>query len=102
MRVLNVAKQPCVQDVGHAQRKLVVRARDGKRLWASQDCSFGETKHGRRTLKPGKPVSFDIRWAGRTSESGCPKNRSTVPAGSYELTAKLDDVPSVPARFTIR
>lgn len=101
MRVINVAKRPCVQDIGHGQRKLVVGAKDGKRVWSSADCSYGGAKHERRTLKPDKPVSFDVRWAGRSSAPGCPKDRSTVRSGSYELTAKLGDVPSIPARFTM-
>jgi hypothetical protein len=97
--VTNRTHQPCVRDLDPARQEIVVWGADGSRLWSSNDCS---TAAGTdlRTLVPGQPVVFSVTWAGRTSTPGCAGARTTVPAGSYTVLTRVDDVISGPARFT--
>lgn len=102
MSVMNVGQQPCIQDIGHGQRELSINSASGERLWGSSDCSYADDKPERRPLERGKPVTFSVNWAGRTSSPGCSAERTTVKQGDYQVTAKIGEVPSVPAKFSIR
>jgi hypothetical protein len=87
--VVNTGQVPCVRDVNRKLRELLIFTADGrKRLWSSNDC-YGPPGAEKRLLAPGKPVVFQLRWAGRTSAPGCPVERTTVPAGSYRVLGKL-------------
>jgi len=97
--VTNRSKQPCVRDLDPVRQEIVVWSADGsKRLWSSNDCSSVK-RADLRTLVPGEPVAFSVRWAGRTSAPGCPARRETVPAGEYRLLTRVDDVISPPTQF---
>jgi hypothetical protein len=79
--VVNVSDQPCVRDLDGARQEIVVWSGDGaQRLWSSNDCVNPETVDV-RTLVPGQPVAFAVRWAGRTSVPGCAERRTVVAAG---------------------
>lgn len=100
--VVNAGKVPCVRDVNRALRELLIFTADGKtRLWSSNDC-YAPPGADVRTLAPGRPAVFDLRWAGRTSEPGCPLARRTVQAGSYRLIGRLGALagPPVPLVLT--
>jgi len=95
--VTNISEQPCVRDLDPARQEIVVWSADGsERLWSSNDCSRAKGVD-LRTLVPGQPVTSSVRWAGRTSEPGCPLDRETVPAGTYRVLSRVDDVISPPA-----
>jgi hypothetical protein len=97
--VTNRSKQPCVRDLDPVRQEIVVWSADGgQRLWSSNDCSSVK-RTDLRTLVPGEPVAFSVRWAGRTSAPGCPARRETVPAGEYRLLTRVDDVISPPTQF---
>jgi hypothetical protein len=97
--VTNVSDQPCVRDLDPVRQEIVVWSADGsERLWSSNDCSSAQGVD-LRTLVPGQPVASSVRWAGRTSEPGCPLERSTVPAGDYRVMSRVDDVISPPTPF---
>ena len=94
--VVNLGAEPCVRDLDGARQEIVVWSGDGAlRLWSSNDCVNPATVD-LRTLVPGRPVAFAVRWAGRTSEPGCARARSGVPAGAYRVMTRLDDVVSAP------
>jgi hypothetical protein len=94
--VVNTSEQPCVRDLDPARQEIVVWSSDGSlRLWSSNDCSNAKGPD-LRTLVPGQPVAFSVRWAGRTSAPGCPPQRATVPAGDYRVMSRVDDVISPP------
>ncbi len=98
--VANKSEQPCVRDLDPARQEIVVWSGDGSaRLWSSNDCSTAK-REDLRTLVPGQPVAFAVRWAGRTSAPGCPAKRETVSAGEYRLMTRVDDVISKPTQFT--
>lgn len=97
--VVNISEQPCVRDLDGARQEIVVWSGDGvDRLWSSNDCVNPATVD-LRTLVPGQPVAFAVRWAGRTSAPGCAGERTVVPAGSYRVLTRVDDVISEPAPF---
>jgi hypothetical protein len=97
--VTNSSTQPCVRDLDPVRQEIVVWSADGsRRLWSSNDCSSAKGADP-RTLAPGQPLTFTVRWAGRTSAPGCPQRRDTVPAGEYRLLTRVDDVISPPTQF---
>lgn len=97
--VVNISEQPCVRDLDGSRLEIVVWSGDGvDRLWSSNDCVNPDTVD-LRTLVPGQPVAFEVRWAGRTSTPGCAEERTVVPAGAYRVLTRVDDVISEPAPF---
>ena len=95
----NVSGQPCVRDLDAARQEIVVWSEDGNvRLWSSNDCANAPTTD-LRTLVPGRPVAFAVTWGERTTTPGCRQPRTLVPAGSYRLMVRLDDLISPPTPF---
>lgn len=99
MVITNVSGQPCVRDLDAARQEIVVWSGDGAtRLWSSNDCVNNPTVD-LRTLVPGRPVAFALTWGERTTTPGCAQARTVVPAGSYRLMVRLDDLISPPTPF---
>lgn len=96
LAVMNTGPVPCTRDVSHNLREILVLGLDGTRLWSSNDC-YGPPTQDVRVLPPNQPVAFTVNWAGRTSAPGCPVNRKTVPAGSYQVVGHLGALTSQPA-----
>jgi hypothetical protein len=97
--ITNTSGQPCVRDLDSARQEIVVWSGDGvDRLWSSNDCVNAATID-LRTLVPGRPVAFAVTWAERTTTPGCAQPRTLVPAGSYRLMVRLDDLISPPTPF---
>jgi hypothetical protein len=95
----NISGQPCVRDLDAARQEIVVWSSDGAtRLWSSNDCLNNPTSD-LRTLVPGRPVAFALTWFERTTTPGCTQPRTVVPAGSYRLMVRLDDLISPPTPF---
>lgn len=99
--ITNTRSQPCVRDLDSAKQEIVVWNSDQTaKIWSSNDCSNASSTD-LRTLVPGQPVAFAVTWAGRTSTPGCAQPRTVVPAGSYRVLTRLDDIISPPTLFTI-
>ena len=99
--VTNTSGQPCVRDLDSARQEIVVWNSDqSAKLWSSNDCT-NVASSDLRTLVPGQPVAFSVTWAGRTSTPGCAAPRTVVPAGSYRVLTRLDDIISPPTLFTL-
>ncbi len=96
--VTNTSDQPCVRDLDPARQEIVVWSGEGARLWSSNDCT-NASGVDLRTLVPGQPVAFSVRWAGRTSTPGCAEQRTVVPPGAYRVMTRVDDVISAPIPF---
>ena len=97
--ITNVSGQPCVRDLDAARQEIVVWSGDGAtRLWSSNDCVNNPTVD-LRTLVPGRPVAFALTWGERTTTPGCAQARDVVPAGTYRLMVRLDDLISPPTPF---
>lgn len=89
LAVTNTGPVPCVRDLGRKLREMVIMSADGQqRLWSSNDC-YGPPGADMKTLQPNETLTYTLTWAGRTSEPGCPEQRVTVPAGTYQLVGKL-------------
>ncbi|MEJ2885868.1 DUF4232 domain-containing protein [Actinomycetospora aeridis] len=98
--VTNTGSAPCVRDLDAAKQAVAVVRTPGDGLWGSNDCSPGDTDDV-RTLAPGEEAVFTVRWSGRTSTPGCAGERTTVPPGTYQLLARLDEIVSDPVSFTL-
>lgn len=98
--VTNISSQPCVRDLDPARQEVVVWSADlATRLWSSNDCSNPSTVDV-RTLLPNQPLGFQVTWAGRTTTPECEqKAKTVVPAGSYNVMTRVDDVSSPPTPF---
>ena len=97
--ITNTSGQPCVRDLDPARQEIVVWSSDGRdRLWSSNDC-VNASSIDLRTLVPGRPVAFAVTWGERTTTPGCRTPRTTVPAGSYRLMVRLDNLISPPTPF---
>jgi hypothetical protein len=97
--ITNTSRQPCVRDLDPARQEIVVWSADGRdRLWSSNDC-VNASSVDLRTLVPGRPVAFSLTWAERTTTPGCARPRTPVPAGTYRLLVRLDDLISPPTPF---
>jgi hypothetical protein len=100
LQVMNVGPAPCTRDVSRKLREILVLGADGTRLWSSNDC-YGPPEQDVRVLAPNNAVAFTVNWAGRTSEPGCPVDRRTVPAGTYQVVGKLGALTGPPAPLTL-
>ncbi len=101
LAVTNKGPVECFRDLGRKLREMVIMSADGKtRLWSSNDC-YGPPGAEVKTLKPNETLTFTLNWAGRTSEPGCPVNRATVPAGTYQLVGKLGPLTGAPAALVL-
>jgi hypothetical protein len=96
--VTNVSDQPCIRDLDSARQEIVVWGPGGARIWSSNDCVNASTSD-LRTLVPGQPVAFAVRWAGRTSTPGCAAPRTVVPPGDYNVMARVDNAISAATPF---
>jgi hypothetical protein len=101
LAVTNKGPVECFRDLGRKLREMVIMSADGKtRLWSSNDC-YGPPGAEVKSLKPNETLTFTLNWAGRTSEPGCPVNRATVPAGTYQLVGKLGPLTGAPTALVL-
>jgi hypothetical protein len=100
LQVTNVGPVPCTRDVSRKLREILVLGMDGARLWSSNDC-YGPPEEDVRLLAVNQPVEFSVNWAGRTSAPGCPVDRTTVPAGTYQVVGRLGPLSGPPAPLTL-
>lgn len=98
--VTNVGAVPCVRDLDAARQAVAVVRKPGDGLWSSNDCAPGRTDDV-RTLAPRQEAVFSVRWSTMTSAPGCGGSRATVPAGAYQLLARLDTIVSDPVPFIL-
>jgi hypothetical protein len=99
--VANGGQVPCTRDISRSIREILVTSQDGAtRLWSSNDC-YTSAKPDLRIIQPGERLTFDVKWAGRTSAPGCPSKRTTVQAGTYSVLGKLGALASRPVPFVL-
>ena len=102
--VANLSGVACTRDLNRGLRELQVTNSSGARVWDSNDCPTVRTTAAQvQVLEPGKPLTFPLTWAGRTSAPGCSaaNKRADLPAGSYQLTGKLGKLTSGAAQFSM-
>ena len=100
LAVTNAGPVPCTRDMSRQLREILVLGVDGTRLWSSNDC-YGPPEQDVRVLAPNAPVTFTVHWAGRTSAPGCPLDRKTVQAGTYQVVGKLGALVGAPSPLTL-
>ncbi|MFE7407062.1 hypothetical protein [Isoptericola sp. NPDC057559] len=101
VRVTNVGRVPCTFNGTAASRAVTITDATGKeRVWSSSDCADGSRM---LLLGPGDLNAGEVHWKSQTSGKGC-TGQPAVPAGTYQATASLVDVPgakSDPVTFTV-
>jgi hypothetical protein len=100
LQITNVGTVPCTRDVSRNLREILVLAPDGTRLWSSNDC-YGPPQQDVRVLPVNQSVTFSVNWAGRTSAPGCPLDRKTVPAGTYQVVGRLGPLIGAPTQLVL-
>ncbi|AUS78543.1 hypothetical protein C1701_09350 [Actinoalloteichus sp. AHMU CJ021] len=99
--VTNEGTEPCARDVNRELRELTVTTADQRTvLWSSNHC-YSADQPEVPVLDPGEELNFEITWAGRTSEPGCPTDRQQVPAGDYLLVPRLGELVGEPVQFRL-
>jgi hypothetical protein len=89
LHIANVGAVPCVRDVSRQLRSIeLLAANGGTILWSSSYCYTVHSDEV-RMLRSAETLAYSVAWAGRTAAPGCPANRTTVPAGKYELAGRL-------------
>ncbi|HEX5405065.1 MAG TPA: hypothetical protein VFX16_22505 [Pseudonocardiaceae bacterium] len=102
LHIGNGGAVPCLRDVSHQLRSIEILGAAGKPvLWSSADCYSLRTNEI-KLLQPQQVLSYSVTWAGRTAAPGCPSERTTVPAGSYEMVGKLGSLTGPPSKLTLR
>ncbi|HEX3590430.1 MAG TPA: hypothetical protein VHV74_12435 [Pseudonocardiaceae bacterium] len=101
LHIANAGKVSCVRDVSHQLRSIEVLAvGNPKPVWMSSYC-YALNTHEIHTFKPGESLSYTIQWAGRTAAPGCPVQRTTLPAGKYEVIGRLGSLAGRPTPLTL-
>jgi hypothetical protein len=101
LHIVNGGPVACTRDVSRQYRSILVLSGDGtNRLWSSSDC-YSVTTNEIHLLQPGQVLTYGVTWAGRTSASGCPGRRATVPAGTYQLVGQLGSLTGPPTTLTL-
>lgn len=101
LELVNVGSVPCTRDVSRKLREIVVTSADGAtRLWSSNDC-YNPPEPDVRTMQPNQALTFSLNWAGRTSAPGCPVDRKTLPAGTYQVVGKLGGLTGAPTPLVL-
>lgn len=105
MKVKNTSTRSCTRDLGSGPQTLQVVNTSGATIWTSDLCAAaGRTPQpDMRTLGPGSevvlPSSGKFYWDGTTGKCSGGKD---LPAGAYQLIAKLDTKSSAPVPLTAK
>jgi len=98
LKIRNTSTRNCKRDVGSAPQELHV-TQNGQTLWSSDSCQSGQGQSNVATLGAGIEYAYEVNWDG-TSGTTCTGGHP-LPAGNYQVVAKLDTKVSLPANFTI-
>jgi len=99
LKIKNTSNHSCKRDVGSNPQELHVM-QNGQTLWSSDSCQAGSGQNNVATFGPGIEDTFKIGWDGGGG-SGCTNPKNPLPAGSYQIVAKLDTKVSAPVTFTV-
>jgi hypothetical protein len=99
MLVTNTTAAPCKLDVADKHVEWRVYSGDA-RVWGSHDCSV-QSGANVITLTARQTIRLSITWSGLTSLPKCAGTRLAVQAGTYKLSAYLDNKASAATTFTI-
>lgn len=103
IRIRNDADRTCRRDVGSGQRELYLRRGTGATtLWSSRDCT-DLTERSVQQLPPGFASEHWTVWNGRGSDdcAGAEAAGELLPAGEYQLVARLGTAYSEPVLLTV-
>ena len=98
LKIKNTSTRSCKRDVGSNPQELHV-TQNGQTLWSSDSCQAGQGQSNMATLAAGIEYAYEVGWDG-TGGTSCTGGHP-LPAGTYQIVAKLDTKVSAPATFTI-
>jgi hypothetical protein len=98
LKIKNTSTRSCKRDVGSNPQELHV-TQNGQTLWSSDSCQAGQGQSNMATLAAGIEYAYEVGWDG-TGGTSCTGGHP-LPAGTYQIVAKLDTKVSGPATFTI-
>ncbi len=98
--ITNISDQPCSRDIGADQQEIRIMQGE-QRIWSSDDCDPQRGSHV-ETLLPGRTIDrFWVTWDGRTSAPNCAGERVVVPAGTYQIIARVGTKYSEPVTLRV-
>ncbi|GEA87991.1 hypothetical protein [Cellulomonas cellasea] len=96
----NEGEEPCLIDVGEAQRELVVTS-GADRIWSSRDCAAPETQVREILISPGTPDATQVQWPRVRSAEGCPADQPAAQPGTYSAALTLGPLAPAPVVFVL-
>ncbi|SBT52448.1 hypothetical protein [Micromonospora narathiwatensis] len=100
-KIKNVSGRTCSRDVGSGPQELYIKAGADK-VWSSDTCGTARESDV-QSFTPNFERSYELGWNGRYSNR-CANGLAAgefVPAGTYQLLARLDTKISKPVQLTI-
>lgn len=96
----NEGEEPCLIDVGEAQREIVVTS-GADRIWSSRDCAAAETQVREILISPGTPDTTQVQWSRLRSAEGCPAEQPAALPGTYAAALTLGPLAPTPVVFVL-
>ena len=96
----NTGETACSVDLALSEEVELLLVSGDDRVWSSRDCQ-DEAAERLVTLEPGATDAQTARWQRVRSQEGCPGDLAEPEAGTYEVTARVGEATSEPARFTL-
>ncbi|SFK15259.1 hypothetical protein [Cellulomonas sp. KH9] len=96
--VTNSGAEPCLVDVGDAQREVLITSGDD-RVWSSRDCAAEDAAPRTLLLAGGQSDVTQLVWPRERSAAGCAGGLPDPGAGTYSVTLTAAGATSPPAVF---
>jgi hypothetical protein len=99
LSVVDVGAQPCTVDLGTTSTAISVLSA-GKPVWTSNACT---DKVARATpLSPAAAQMLQLRWDRTGNAGGCAPSTPALPAGQYEIVARVGGSAAYGGNFELR
>ena len=96
--VTNSGTEPCLVDVGDAQREVVITSGED-RVWSSRDCTPADAPERVLLLAGGQSDVTQLPWPRQRSAQGCAEGLPAPGAGTYSVTVQVGGASSPAAVF---
>jgi hypothetical protein len=102
MVIENKHDATCLIEVGTKKQEYIVE-KDGDEVWSSKYCAASKDENAEVSTEfaPRSEKTAKLKWNRIRVDKNCNKTNEDFASGEYELTVKLDDKKSEPAKFEL-